>query len=86
MSCFDLPPPTHWLVDGAVACGAALTPRQHELRTTEDGMDGQWRRYVTCPKCIKAIRRRIRQLADPSTEAEEAYARVLERLYWVRER
>lgn len=81
MSCFELPPPTHWLVEGAVACGAALTPRQHELRTTEDGSDG---RLVTCPKCIVAIRKRIGVMADPETEAEEDYVRKLERLYWVR--
>ena len=53
------------------------------MRTTRDGSDG---RLVTCPKCIVAIRKRIGVMADPETEAEEDYVRMLERLYWVRER
>lgn len=77
-------PPVHWNNGEGIACGAKLTKKQHELRTTKDGFDGQWRRYVTCPKCIAAIRRRIRQLDDPATEAEEDYVRKLENLYLVR--
>lgn len=75
-----LPACTHWFDVTGVACGAKLTRRQHELRTTRDGSDG---RLVTCRKCIVAIRKRIGVMADPATEAEEDYVRKLENLYWV---
>ena len=69
----------HWLDRGAVACGAKMTRDEFQTLATDGTRETSLFApvAVTCPKCVKAVKRAIRVLSDPGSEAEEAALDVL---------
>lgn len=69
----------HWLDRGAVACGAKLLRDEFPRLTTDGTRETALFApvAVTCPKCIEAVKRRMRVLSDPGSDDEKAALDVL---------